>query len=321
MIGCAHTGNVSKDSANDPVPMVGVYEQTSTVEQRTRLHQLASVLDLGRRTFFAQGDLFAWKAQRGSVGADEADAAARGIRLAGMATHAPAVASVMIRTAGEQLAGLAAVLRAGEVFGALEPVVRAILENSAYASWVLDPQSTGEKRGARVLAAELTTVSHLRSAIEELGGTNTDEYRTLTGTFDQLVALASELYSPFTSPKGNDRTYTVGGERYPSFTSAVIAWADGPGGGHISGRGLYGMLCSDTHPKALATRLNWRPGATPNVSMQIVPLPYLDQLVTAALSPFYGALVCLGSYHGWLGNPALSEFESAYEAIAPGVLR
>ncbi len=309
------------DSANDPAPTVGAYEQTSTAEQRTRLHQLASVLDLGRRTFFAQGELFAWKAQPGSVGADEADAAACGIRLAVMATHAPAVASVMMRTAGEQLAGLAAVFRAGEVFGAPEPVVRAVLENSAYACWVMDPQSTGEKRGARVLAAELTTVSHMRSAIEELGGTSTEEYRTLTGTFDQLVALADELYSPFTSPKGNDRTYTVGGERYLSFTHAVVAWADGPGGGHISGRGLYGLLCSDTHPKALATRLNWRPGATPNVSEQIVPLPYLDRLVTAALSPFYGALVCLASYHGWLGNPALAEFETAYGGVAPGVLK
>ena len=64
----------------------------------------------------------------------------------------------------------------------------------------------------------------------------------------------------------------------------------------------------------------WRPGATPTVSMQIVPLPYLDQLVTAAPSPVLWSPRMLGSYHGWLGNPALSEFESAYEG-APGVLK
>jgi hypothetical protein len=227
----------------------------------------------------------------------------------------------MTRTAGEQLAGLAVTFRAGEFFGAPEPVVRSVLENCAYACWVMDPQSTGEKRGARVLAAELTTVDHLRSAIKELAGTEGDDYATLSASFDQLVKLAIELYSPFNLPKGNDRTYTVGSERYPSFTRAVTAWADGPGGSSTSGRGVYGLLCSDTHPKALAARLNWHAGSGQNVAEQSVTLPYLENLVTAALSPFYGALVVLASYHGWLGNPALAEFEAAYSSIAPGVLR
>jgi hypothetical protein len=40
-----------------------------------------------------------------------------------------------------------------------------------------------------------------------------------------------------------------------------------------------------------------------------------------ALSPFNGSLVCLASYHGWLGNSALAGFEAAYETIAPGVLQ
>lgn len=297
------------------------YEQRATTAQRERLGQLASVLELGRRTFHAQGDLFGWRVQHGSAGADEYDAASRGNGLAVMATHAPAVASMMIRTAGEQLAGLAAVFRAGEVFGAPEPVVRSALENSAYACWVMDPQSTGTNRGARVLAAELTTVDHQRAAIEELSGTDNDEYSRLSASLDQLAALANKLYSPFTPPKGNDRNYTVGGERYPSFTRAVMAWADGPGGGSVSGRGLYGLLCSDTHPKALAARLNWSVGAVPSMAEQSVTVPYLDRLVTAALSPYYGALVCLASYHGWLGNPALADFEAAYEVIAPGMLK
>lgn len=77
------------------------YEQRVTDGQRARLEELARVLELGRRTFFAQGDLFGWTARPDSVGADEYAAAAEGVVLANMATHAPAVASVMIRTAAE----------------------------------------------------------------------------------------------------------------------------------------------------------------------------------------------------------------------------
>lgn len=46
-----------------------------------------------------------------------------------------------------------------------------------------------------------------------------------------------------------------------------------------------------------------------------------DSLVTAALRPYYSVLVMLASHHGWLGNAALTEFETAYESIAPGVQR
>lgn len=298
------------------------YQQRATDAQRERLEELADVLELGRQTFFAQGDLYDWSAQPGSAGADEYEAAAHGVALANMATHAPAVASVMIRTAAEQLAGLAATLRAGEVFGALEPVVRAALENCAYACWILDPQATGEQRGARVLAAELTTVDHLRSALDEVVGAASTDSLELDARHDQLVTVVKSLYPPFEPPKGNSHTYTVGGERYPRFTQAVAAWADGPGGGHVSGRGIYGLLCGDTHPKALAARLNWRgDSATRTWAEQHVDMKYLEALATAALSPFYSGLVCLASYHGWLGNPALARFETAYEAIAPGVLR
>jgi hypothetical protein len=312
---------MTADRPDDTSRIDFTYQQRATAAQLERLNQIAAVLELGRRTFFVQGELFGWKARSGSTGESEFEAATRGSRLANMATHAPAVASAMIRTAGEQLAGLAATFHAGEVFGAPEPLVRSVLENAAYACWVMDPQSTGEKRGARVLAAELTTVDHLRRAIEDVAGTDSDDYKTLSARFDQLRTLADELYSPFTPPKGKDRTYTVGDERYPSFSGAVLAWANGPGGGRTSGRGLYGLLCSDTHPKALAARLNWRIGATPNVAEQNVTVPYLEQLVTAALSPFYGALVCLASYQGWLANPALAEFEAAYEVIAPGMVK
>jgi hypothetical protein len=312
---------MTSHNADDTTRRDVAYIQRVTEEHRGRPNQIATVLELGRRTYFAQGNMFGWKAQPGSVGERERKAALSGIRKAGMATHAPAVASVMIRTAAEQLAGLAAIFRAGEVFGAPEPVVRSVLENSAYACWVMDTQSTGETRGARVLAAELTTVDHLRAAIEEVVGTHSDDYKMLSKSFDKLVALAKELYSPFVLPKGNDHTYTVGGERYPSFTRAVINWAEGPGGGHTSGKGVYGLLCSDTHPKGLAARVNWHSGAEPNTAEQSVTLSYLENLVTAAISPFYGANVLLASYHGWLGNPALTEFEAAYEAIVPGVLR
>lgn len=297
------------------------YEQRVTDAQHTRLEELARVLELGRRTYFDQGGFFAWATQPDSVGTDEYAAAAAGVVLANMATHAPAVASVLIRTAAEQLAGLAAILRAGEVFGALEPVVRSVLENSAYACWVMDPQATGDQRGARVLAAELTTVSHLRSALDEVSEAGNADSVQLTVRYDQLEALATALYPPFNPPKRSNDRYTVGGERYPRFTEAVIAWADGPGGGHVSGRGIYGLLCSDTHPKALAARLNWRRGSTSTRADQHVDLSYLDALVTAALSPFYSGLVCLASYHGWLGNPALAGFETMYEAIAPGAIR
>ncbi len=298
-----------------------VYQQSITIDQQNHLDQLAAICELGRRTYFAQGEIFEWRAEVGSAGENERAAARAGNRLAGMATHAPAVASTMIRTAGEQLAGLAAMFRAGEVFGAPEPVVRSVLENSAYACWVMDPQTTGIKRGARVLAAELTTVDHLRSAIKEVVGMDGEDYKYLSASFEKLVELATDLYKPFSEPRSNDRKYTVGDERYPSFTRAVMAWADGPGGGNTSGRGVYGLLCSDTHPKGLAARLNWHTGATPNIAHQSVTLRYLDNLVTASLSPFYGALVLLASYHGWLGNSALTEFEAAYEKIAPGALR
>ena len=295
------------------------YTQRLSDSQAQRLEELADLTLLARSTYFAQGDLNSWKYRTGSVGEDEYSAAAAGNRHANMATHAPAIASVMLRTASEQLAGLAAALRACEVFGAPEPLVRSVLENSAYACWVMDPQTNGTIRGARVLAAELTTTDHLRRAIADVSGTENDEHAKLSERFQQLKTLAEELYDPFVITK--DRSYTVGGERYPSFTTAVTAWADGPGGGRVSGRGMYGLLCSDTHPKGLASRLNWQHGPDTRIAEQHVTIGYLERLLTAALSPFYSGLVCLASYHGWLGNPALAEFETEYMRISPNAIQ
>lgn len=193
------------------------------------------------------------------------------------------------------------------------------MENSAYACWVMDPSVTGIQRGARVIAAELTTVDHLRAAVREVAGSADAEFQLLSVRFDQLTTLAKELYEPFEMPQGRERRFSVGGEKYPTFTQAIVAWADGPGGGRVSGRGLYGLLCGDTHPKALAARLNWRQGGRPIVAEHLVKVDYVERVCTAALSPFYGALICLASYHGWLGNRPLAEFEAAYERIAPDV--
>jgi hypothetical protein len=127
-------------------------------------------------------------------------------------------------------------------------------------------------------------VCHLRSTLDEVSGWDAEAVE-LAIRFDQLGALATDLYPPLEPPERSNDSFTVGGERYPRFTAAVIAWADGPGGGHVSGRDVHGLLCSDTHPNSLAARINWWFGSTSTRAEQLVDLSYLDALVTAALRP------------------------------------
>jgi hypothetical protein len=184
----------------------------------------------------------------------------------------------------------------------------------------MDPKTTGARRGARVLATELTTVDSKRRAVEEVAGVESPDCKELMSRFEELAHLANELYPPFAVPRRRDR-YAVGGERYPTFTQAVHSWSEGPGGGAVSGKGVYGLLCNDTHPMALAGRLTWRFGTEHNVAHQEVSIDYLTSLATAALSPYYSGLVLLAKYHGWLDNPALQALEDRYGELVPGALR
>lgn len=226
------------------------------------------------------------------------------------------------------LGGLAALHVGHEVLFSPGPLVRAILENCARIMWVLapdDPQGT-RVRVARGYLEELLSAEQVKTVVGRLADKSNDRYRSASADYRALRdTLIPGLFMGAT--RADLGEHTLDGQRRLRLEECV-KWmyertsAGGTGISADQGVGLYGFLCSMTHPTLYPAReltlLRQRSDGTMERYLRL-DLDLLGKLAGAAITTFYSAFSLLMWYFGWV-SPKKDEWEGLIEAVLPGTL-
>jgi hypothetical protein len=205
-----------------------------------------------------------------------------------------------------ELTSIASLLRGGHVAGAVEPIVRALVERAGRVNWVLDGGSPEERadsdagrnfvdvrrRTARACLEYLADLQHTAKSEGALGptelGTKMDEQlRTDFGLIGQWFAVlpakaeAARLAGNKVPPISG---VTIGGERYPKYTD-LAHFALNARVSEDRARGLYSALSGWSHPNFLAARIHNGPDGT-----YVHSFGHLADLIEAALLSYANAL-------------------------------
>lgn len=203
------------------------------------------------------------------------------------------VATLWTLIAGDQLYGLAALIRSRAVF-ALFPVLRASIEHSCLSIWVLDPDPTvtPEVRCARAALATERSHEELVNAAAHLGGKQSDVYKEHRR---MLKAFRADIAQQF--PEGTDiDKKVIAGQRLASPTEVMHHYGSRWGDAR-EWEGIYGYLCATANHPTLAA--NEFLVATPEGLRIDFPLESLERFLRLALIPYLKALEHYAVFCGW----------------------
>lgn len=199
--------------------------------------------------------------------------------------------------AGEQLAAMAAVIRAQEhVFG-LFPLARSIIEHSAASVWVLDPDVSPERRCARAALAVDRSNEELVVAAAHLANKQNDVYQERRRAMRDLRA---QLLIEF--PEGTDLQTTpkvIAGEDLLSPTAAVRAFAEAAGFDPREWEGIYDYLCAAANHPTLAAFEFFGESEEDRRQAPTMSEDFLERLARAVVAPYLMALQGYSAYCGW----------------------
>lgn len=177
------------------------------------------------------------------------------------------------------------------------PLLRAVVEHAARASWLMHTGPTARQRGARAWLADAVSADHLLHIAEAAGHSEAGAAAAarVKRVREQIARLFGEDALRTTR---NGRTNTVADESLPTFTDAVesLAARHSPQPG---GASFYALQSTLMHPTAasataFATR---RPDGSiifPDFDPQ-----YLSHTVRSAVWAWWVAVGEYLEYHGW----------------------
>jgi hypothetical protein len=165
-----------------------------------------------------------------------------------------------------ELLALGHLLRAEEVTGTIEVLVRAIVERVGRINWILDndPRVTPKIRAVRATLEMNASSEHYRRALEDLGqsgrvmkpviDTIRDGRALAEGWFTNIEKPTVDPGDSMSPPSSDVSKWIIEGESYPTYQK-LARWA--VTGEEFSGRvalGTYGALSSFSHPSFIASR-------------------------------------------------------------------
>jgi hypothetical protein len=203
--------------------------------------------------------------------------------------------------AADQAAGVAALLRVGDLVFSLFPLCRSIIEHSAETVWVLDPDVSPEIRCARAALAMDKSYETLCAVTSHLAGRGTPAH---TEQRRVLKEFRESLEREF--PEGTDLAAgIVAGETLATPTE-ILEHFGGRWGDAREWEGIYEYLCATaTHPGVAAFEFfTEHPdgGYLPMMSVD-----FLERILRATLIPLLKALEHYALYCKW-DMTALNEF-------------
>jgi hypothetical protein len=192
------------------------------------------------------------------------------------------------------------------------PLLRAVVEHAAHASWLMQAGITVRQRGARARVADAVSADHLLRAATTAG--DSPAIADATSRVERVRAQIAQLFGDDalrTDRQG--RTSTVDDERLPSFTAAVesLASRHSP---QASGASFYALQSTLMHPTpASATAFAKRQPDGRIVFPDFDP-QYLFHTVRSAVWAWRAAVGEYLDYHGWR-SPELDAWWSHAEQV------
>ena len=206
------------------------------------------------------------------------------------------LADLWTLVAAEQLASMAALIRAGEhVFG-LFPLARSVVEHSAAVVWVLAPDLSVEQRCARAALAIDRSNEELVTASAHLADKSNETYKARRAAMRELREQVVTEFPDYTDLAASPKT--IAGETPVSPTALVRHFAEAAGFNPREWEGIYDYLCAAAnHPTLAAFEFfseEGQSGHLPTMSED-----FLDRLIRAVISPCLMALQGYAAYCGW----------------------
>jgi hypothetical protein len=301
----------------------------------TRLLELAELCHICRLAFHMTADRFHWRPALESA----AEVLAEALPSPDPLLVAPrvetghrlvaGVVQTYLLTAAGHLGGLSALYRTGEVLFTPGMVVRAVIECSARAMWVLGDQDDGpEDLLVRGYLEELLSAEEAKKAAGRLGGKSTDLYKDLDQTYKDLKVEITGRF-PGTTMDDFGRRMLCG--QTLAKPGEVVTWMyellEKHAGSTVTNKmseGIYDYLSNVTHPTLYPTRdlREWVPSPDhPDelVAILHVETDFIERQTVAAVLAYYNALSFVTSFFGW-GTEIHDQLTEAIDRLLPGAL-
>lgn len=316
------------------LPIYGhlMYWQDVPGEARTRLAQLADVLDACRGVLHALTAHTHWQPGSPSLAASDVQALPcpdPRIPQAGVSSGFGLISEVVssyLLAAGGHLGALAALYRPAEVFYAPALLVRVAVENSARAMWVLgaDVEESADARLARAYLEALLSDEEQKKNTGRLGPKTSPVHQNAVARFRQRRSQVQIVF-PGTTPDMMGAGQ-VGGQtrlRPEECVTWMFELLERHAASTISarqGEGLYGFLSNYTHPTLYPTQQmrEWVDHGDHASSVHCLEIGFLDRQAQLAVVVFYNALSFVMSYFGW-PTDRHDELTALIDRAMPGV--
>jgi hypothetical protein len=192
----------------------------------------------------------------------------------------------------DQLYGLSIMIKDGQTVFSLFPVLRSVMEHSAWVTWVLDDEVTARRRAARASLAVLRNQEELQKAASRMGGKISPTRQDAKARYERMRAdIGTEFGSLQLDP------LQIDDEALPR-PSKVIEAFGARWGDSREWCGMYDYLSGTAnHPSLNANE--YFDLADPAHPVARIQDDLLNRLLRAVLVPYLKSLEYFCSYMGW----------------------
>lgn len=192
----------------------------------------------------------------------------------------------------DQLYGLSRLIHDGTTVFPIFPILRSVIEHSAWIAWVLDDQCDARKRAARASLAVLRSQEELHKAASRMGGKGTPTEQAAKGRLKQTrLDTGQEFGSLILDPLQLD------GNPIPSPTDVIESFGTRWGDAR-EWMGMYDYLCGTAnHPSLNADE--YFDLSDPAHPIAHISDDLLNRLLRAGLVPYLKSLEYFCGYMGW----------------------
>ena len=217
--------------------------------------------------------------------------------------------------ATDHLAGLSMIIASRRSLFSIFPLLRSVLEHSAYVVWALDNQVDARGRAARAALVAVKSQEVLAGAASRSAGKGSETY---VAHRDAYRKLREDVRAEFEIDEISD-PYTIDGEPFPRITDIIEHFGERWGGGARQWIGVYDYLCGTAnHPSFNA--YEYFDLTDPTAKLPELSVDGLRRLLAPAMVPYLKALEAGTAYMGLPEEPMNAYIDRVNAPLGP-VLR
>lgn len=204
----------------------------------------------------------------------------------------------------DQLRGISVVIESGASGYSIFPIMRAVIEHSAWICWILDESCSALQRIARANLAFLNTGAMRTQAASFLNGRKSSAFQSERAEYRRL---RDEIRATFGAVTFDP--ISIDGETLPTPTEVVEHMGKVMSNERLW-TGVYHYLCGMANHPSLSVMEMIGPSTSGNHAIQI-SAERMEQSVRATIGPYLQSLHYMCAYMGW----QTSELDLMYDEI------